>query len=181
MKSIVTFNPSLIDFRRKIVDNQVITILSDVGEVSKNPQIQINSTIRPPLEQANAMYDNEKAGKHIVYAAPGKEVIAIYNDNKFKPRAEVIGLMINKIEELARAGKLVSRHCVPEDIYRKNPIIDVGINIPNPRDLTRALSDCKEVSKIITPLTSLPGSPYNTSKVFVDAGEPAIHIEFKLE
>jgi hypothetical protein len=177
-KSDVKFSANISDYRKSVVNKRTIEILGEAGYVSKNPVIEISSTIRTPYEQANAMYDNEKSGNKIAYAATGREVLAVYNTNKTKSKAEVVSLMAKKIEELAKVGKLTSRHCVPEDIYRKKNIIDVRKVIPNPRDLCKTLANYVEVTKIITPMASLAGSPYNSSKIVIDVNEPAIHVEF---
>jgi hypothetical protein len=174
----VIFDNSLSEYKKNIVNSKNLEIFAQAGTVSNNPEIIITSTIRTPLEQATAMYDNEKAGNKISYAAPGREVIEVYNDNKSKSKSEVIKLMVEKIEILAVQGQLTSRHCVPESIYLSKNIIDISkTRTPNPRDLVNALLEYQEVSKVITPIGYL--STYNKDKrVSIDAKEPAIHIEF---
>jgi hypothetical protein len=179
-KSNVIFSSNITDCKKSVVHKRSIEIFGEAGHTSKNPLIEISSTIRTPLEQANAMYDNEKSGNHIIYAAPGREVIAVYNTHKNRPKAEVVPLMIQKIEELAKRGQLVSRHCVPEDMYSTWNIIDVRKVIPNPRDFCTALVTYKEVTKIITPFKPLSGATYTSSKIAIDVNEPAIHVEFEL-
>jgi hypothetical protein len=179
-KSNVIFSSYITEDRKSIVNNRTIEILGEAGYTSNNPITEISSTIRSYFEQATTMYDNEKAGNHISYAATGKEVIAVFNANKDKPKDEVISLMAKLIEELAKENRLTSHHCVPEDKYKKNNVIDIRKNLKNPRDLSIALSGYDEVTKIITPYTALSGTPYKSSKISVDANEPAIHVEFKL-
>ena len=174
----VSFESDIPEFKQKLVNAKNIEIFAKAGGASKNSNIIITSTIRTPEEQANTMYDNEKSGYSITYAAPGKKVIAIYNNNKTKPKNEVIALMVAEIEKLAAKGELTSRHCVPEAIYLNKNIIDVSkTRTPNPRDFVNTLLQFKEVSKIITPIGFL--STYkNDARVFIDLCEPAIHIEF---
>ena len=178
-KSEVVFSSELSDYKKNIVTKRTIEILGEAGYVSVNPKIEISSTIRTPREQAVAMYDNMMNGKDIAYAAPGKEVIAVYNANKTKPKEEVVSLMTKKIEELAVQNKRVSLHCVPENIYVNRNIVDVRTGIKNPRDFVKALIKYNEVTKIITPIAAYNTSPYNSSKVSVDTNEPAIHVEFQ--
>ena len=179
-KSEVIFSTDITEYRKSVVSKRTIEILGEAGAVSKNDQITITSTIRTPQEQAEAMYNNELNHKSPSYAAPGKQVLQIYNDNINKPKAEVIALMVKKIEELARKDQLVSRHCVPEDIYRNRNIIDVTPDLPNPRDFCITLAEYREVDKIITPYTAIAGTPYRSTKINFDPKEAAIHIEFMM-
>jgi hypothetical protein len=173
----IKFAPNLTPDDRNVVAQSTINLLNEIAKKSNNPEITISSTLRTPARQANAMYDNEKKGNSIRYAAPGREVIAVYNVNKSKPKEEVVKLMTAKIEDLARKGQLVSRHCVTKDQYAKNNIIDISKNIPNPRDFVLEAEKHGAVKKIITPIAAFSAHPYNKSKVSVDAAEPAIHLE----
>jgi hypothetical protein len=174
----VSFESDIPEYKQKLVTAKNLEILATTGGISKNPNIIITSTVRTPLEQAIIMYDNEKSGNHINYAAPGKKVIEIFNANKGKTKEVVVDLMVAEIEKLAAKGELTSRHCVPEAMYLNKNIIDVSkTRTPNPRDFVNALLQYKEVSKIITPIGFL--STYkNDARVFIDLCEPAIHIEF---
>ena len=177
-KSKVSFRPNLSEYKKNLVDVDTLRILGEAAHLSKNPSIDITSTIRTPEEQAKTIYDNEKAGNHIVYKAPGKELLKVYTDNKTKSKDVIIALMVKKIAELTKQNQLVSRHCVPESDYIKKNVIDISKGIPNPRDFVKELAKCPEVSKIITPFTALAGSPYTSNKISIDASEQAIHIEF---
>jgi len=159
-------------------------IISDAADASKNPTIVINSGQRSPLRQAMAMYDNLAKNSHISYAAPGREVVAVYNINKDKSKDTVLGLMILKINELYEKGKRVSLHCVPDEEYNKLNIIDINKNMPNPRDFAIALLKNPSVKRIITPFSPTASSIYpkvdvDSKRISVDANEPAIHIEIK--
>jgi len=173
----VIFASNLTQEDKDVVSNDTIKVLEVIGGLSKNPTLIINSTLRTPLRQANAMYDNEKKGNSIRYAAPGREVIAIYNANKSKSKEEVVKLMVDKIEELAKKGQLVSKHCVTKEQYKKKNIVDISQSIPNPRDFVRVAETFKNISKIITPIEAFKTNPYMTTKVFIDKNEPALHIE----
>lgn len=178
METKVIFASNLNKEDIKIVPKKVLELLKKFGELSDNPLITINNTRRLPERQANAMYDNESKGISIRYAAPGKEIQAIYAKNKSKPKEEVVKLMTAKIIELAMRGQLVSRHCITEEQYIKNPVIDIRKDIPNPRDFVRIAETFTDVSKIITPFTAFTSFPYTTKKVSIDINEPAIHVEF---
>jgi hypothetical protein len=174
----VVFDKGISNYRQAVVSPKNLEIFAKAGGASKNPEIIITSTIRTPVEQATAMYDNEKAGNNVSYAAPGKQVIAVYNANKGKAKSVVIQLMVEEIEKLAAQGKLTSRHCVPEAIYLNKNIIDISkTRTPNPRDFVNALLKYQEVSRIITPFGTK--ATYNNDvRVSIDTKEPAIHVEF---
>ena len=148
------------------------------GDASKNPVITVTSTLRPPRRQAKAMYNNLAAGQRIAYAAPGREVVAIYDSMKKAGASggDILDAMERRIIELAEVNKLVSRHCVTEAQYERENIIDVSKWIPNPRDFVKALIRDKRVTKVITPFSS----DYNDSRVAYDSNEPAIHIEYRV-
>ena len=157
----------------ELISQKTKEILQIAANLSNNPVITINSGIRSQHRQATAMYDNLRNGKRIRYAAPGREVTAVFDANKARPKNDVINLMVAKIEELAKQNRLVSKHCVTIEQYKKNNIVDCSKHIPNPRDFVKELIKDNSVTKIITPFNS----NYNNSKVIVDFSEPAIHVE----
>jgi len=177
---IVTFDPGLTEERKNIVNSFTISLLERAAQNSSNKKIIITSTIRTPQEQAEAMYNNESTGKHIRYAESGKKVIEIYNlgVKKGDSKEKIISDMKNKIEELAKEGKRVSKHCVSEEIYAKNNIIDISYKrgIKNPRDFIKELAKDNSVTKIIHPLNNVIIS----NKISYDSSEEAIHIEIKI-
>jgi hypothetical protein len=173
----VVFDNSLSPQKTGIVNPKNIDVFCKAGGESNNPEIVITSTIRTPIEQATAMYNNEKSGNHISYTTPGRKVIEVYNANIQKQKTEVVHLMVVKIEELAEKGELVSKHCVPEAMYKSKNIIDISyIKAKNPRDFVNALLKFPEISKIITPLGD-KNTYHNDPRVFIDTKEPAIHVE----
>jgi hypothetical protein len=123
------------------------------------------------------MYTNENNGKHIAYAAPGREVIKVYNDGKSAnlSKESIILNMTNKINELSREGKKVSRHCVSDEDYAICNTIDVSFSkgLKNPRDFINSLTDDSALSTIIHPLSGVISHP----KVKYDNQEQAIHIQ----
>lgn len=163
----------------EVVSPTTIEIIRTAAENSKNPEIRVTSTIRTPVNQARAMFNNLESGIRINYRNPGKQVIAVYDRGK-KEQLRDTAIMVEmreKIEELAREGQLVSRHCVPIDMYMKRNILDVSGRIPNPRDFVKELLKDERVKKIITPFAS----DYNASgdRLIFDPHEPAIHIEIE--
>lgn len=177
----VLFASDLSDYRKNIVSIKSIIMIKNAALESKNSKVTITSTIRTPQEQANAMYNNESNNNHIAYADPGRQVIKVYNDNKTKDKETVINLMVEKIEELAKTEKLVSSHCVTEEMYKKENIFDISYkNLPNPKDFTNALLKNKSISKIITPLGDKSINYNNDVRISIDTKEPAIHIQNKI-
>lgn len=176
----VIFSNTLNQEDKDCVSQNTLNILQKIGDLSKNPTVTITSTRRPAIRQAISMYDNEQKGNSIKYSANGREVLMIYEINKKKSKDECIKLMIQKIEELSKKGQLVSKHCVTAEQYAKQNIIDVSLNILNPRDFVRSAEAFNDVSKVITPIEASKISPYLSlnQKIFIDKAEPAIHIEF---
>ena len=171
--AMITLNPEI--EHPHLISQKTKDVLTKAADASKNPDITINSGIRSPQRQAIAMYDNLAKGARIAYAAPGREVVKAYDDNKGKAKDEVIKLMVAKINELSAKGQRTSLHCVSEADYSKLNIVDVSKNIPNPRDFVKALIKDDSVIRVITPFTS----DYNNSKVSVDGNEQSIHVEIK--
>jgi hypothetical protein len=177
MSKIVTFDSDLEEDRKKIVSSKTIKILEKAAIASSNDSVIITSTVRSPRKQAEAMYTNENNGKHIAYAAPGREVIKVYNDGKSAnlSKESIILNMTNKINELSREGKKVSRHCVSDEDYAICNTIDVSFSkgLKNPRDFINSLTDDSALSTIIHPLSGVISHP----KVKYDNQEQAIHIQ----
>ncbi|CAA7197358.1 glycoside hydrolase family 24 protein [Chryseobacterium potabilaquae] len=174
---IVEFDGNIEEERRKVVSEKTKNILKKAAKSSGNKKVVITSTIRSPRKQAEAMYNNEKNGKHIKYATPGRQVLDIYNQTKSFGREKTINAMIEKIVELSKQGKRVSLHCVAESEYAKLNIIDVSY-IKGLTDYKKFILDVandSSVFKIIHPIKSIGTS----GKINYDEGEPAIHIEIK--
>lgn len=171
----VEFSASLDFDDRRVVSQRSLELIEAAAEASNNPVITITSTLRPPARQARAMFDNLRAGKRIAYAAPGREVVAIYDKLNTEDLSDrlILDAMEERIIELAAEGRLVSKHCVLAGQYERRNIIDITTHIPNPRDFVKEAIRSPRVEKVITPFTS----DYNRSYVTVDPNEPAIHLE----
>jgi hypothetical protein len=165
--------------RPELISQKTKDILSIASTNSRNPTVMITSGIRSAERQAEAMYNNLKNGKRITYAAAGKEIVKIYDDNKSMDKDTVVIMMKNKIVELSKHNKLVSKHCVSEDKYNEINIVDCSTNMPNPRDFVLSLMSWDEVIKVITPYKSFNYKSYQNNRIFIDTNEPAIHIEIK--
>ena len=177
---IVHFDTGLTEDRIKVVSQFTISLLEKAAKNSANDKLIITSTIRSTRKQAEVMYSNESNGNHISYAAPGREVIAVFNAGKRKGdnKEKIISDMDNKIKDLSKAGRRVSLHCVSLEVYKNNNIIDISYTrgITNPRDLIRELVKDPGVTKIIHPLNNV----IKHDKIKYDAKEPAIHVETKV-
>lgn len=179
-EKIVYFDNNLTQDRINVVSQFAINLLERAAKNSVNDKIVITSTIRSTRKQAEAMYENENAGNHIRYAAPGREVVEVFNNGKRKgeSKEKIISDMDNKVKDLAQNGRRVSLHCVSPDVYKQNNIIDISYTngIKNPRDLIKELVKDPAVTKIIHPLNNVTAN----SKISYDTKEPAIHVEIKV-
>lgn len=83
--------------------------------------------------------------------------------------------MDSKIKELSNIGQRVSKHCVSDEVYKHNNILDISYSrgIKNPRDFIKELNKKASVTKILHLLNNVVSG----SKIFYDTGEKAIHIE----
>lgn len=160
--------PDLIsEYTRKLVGDVASRIGLDL--------VIITSGIRPPKRQAKTLYDNiESLGvdKQLkLYAAPGRAVVNVYAElhKKGASRQEIIEAMEDKIDELAKEGKRVSKHCVPEELYKKLNVIDISHSRmpPSRREPFEkeiaALMEKKLINVFISPR--------------MKGGEPAYHLE----
>ena len=130
-------------------------ILISAGLTAAN----VSSVTRTPKEQAQEMYTNiintSVAKQMGLYKAPGKQVIQIYVKNQHKPKAEIIRLMTQEINNIGPIN--VSKHLDPS-VYA----FDVRpFSILNKTAFVKAAKAHPEVLKIITPTS----------------GDPAYHIE----
>ncbi|WP_053004330.1 hypothetical protein [Flavobacterium sp. ABG] len=177
--NIVTFDRGLSQERINQISNKTITVLENAANDSLNKSVIITSTIRNPMQQAKAMYDNESFGNHIRYAEPGRKVVKLYNDSvkKGKSENETLKLMAEKITALYKLGELVSKHCVPEEVFKNNNIVDVSFSrgLINKLDFIQSLLRIDAVTKIIHPFPGLKAH----KKLVHDSKEGAIHVEVK--
>ncbi len=174
----ISFQSGLTKERCDVVSSFSLSFLQKIGSLSENPQIIISSTIRTASQQANAMYTNLKNGNNIRYAAPGRAVVDVYNKKvaNGKTETEILNKMIEKIKELQKVNKIVSRHCVSKESYNKLNVIDISFRynrLKNPKDFIRQLAKETSVKKVIHPFSAME----QISKVSYDKHEPAVHVE----
>lgn len=111
--------------RQVIVSQKTKNVLAYLAKEANMNRLFITSTIRSPRAQAEAMYL-----KATQYAGPGEAVKKVKADciAKGLGKEETIQKMVDKIIEFQNKGQRVSKHCVSEEQYRKNNIIDLGTN-----------------------------------------------------
>lgn len=111
--------------RQAIVSQKTKNVLAYLAKEANMDKLYITSTIRTPRAQAEAMYI--KATK---YAKPGEDVKKVKAEciAKGLGKEATIQKMVEKIVEFQNKGVRVSKHCVSEEQYRKNNIIDLGTN-----------------------------------------------------
>ena len=149
-------------------------VLTSVGEKVGLSEVVVTSTLRTPLAQAEAMLTNIEQNRLIRYKWAGEQVndLARTMRGQKAEREEIIKAMVAKIEELAKSGNRVSKHCVAEEEYDKCNIIDVSylaMAEDKREDFLKAMIARKEVAKVIQPISrQLQG---------YDGGEPALHFE----
>lgn len=163
---------------KRIVSNYTFEVIKMALQASGNNAAVITSTIRTPTEQASIMYGNaskDLKGQYDLYGTQGDKVLDVFKANKSKSKDDVIKLMAAKIEELAKTGLRVSKHCVTEEIYKTINVLDIGVNSTlekNPgfkkKKFTEALTSLKKDGYISTLIDE-------TSKV-----NSAWHIEVKV-
>lgn len=121
----IEFNGVNEQYRRDIVSQKTKDVLASLAKEAQMDKLYITSTIRTPRAQAEAMYI-----KTTRYAAPGEAVKKVKEDciAKGMGKEETIQKMIDKIIEFSNKGQRVSKHCVTEQQYKKNNIIDLGMN-----------------------------------------------------
>lgn len=181
MSAKLVFSSGLSESDRARLSDHSREVLVRAAEKSNNPKVVVNSLLRPPRRQANAMYDNLIQGIRIGYKKPGQIVTDVFDACHAEglSRDRVVDSMTAKIEELSAEGRRVSLHCVSEAEYARRNIVDVSYkrgNLPNPRDFVKALLEDETVDKVITPVGSKE-TYGNSSRVVVDGSEPAVHVE----
>lgn len=113
------------EWRRNIVSEKTKKILAFLAKEAGMNRIYITSTIRTAESQANAMYS-----QNIRYTAPGEEVKRVRDECKAKnmKKEQTISKMVEKIIELQKQNKKVSKHCVSTEQYNKVNVVDIGLN-----------------------------------------------------
>lgn len=113
------------EWRRNIISEKTKKILAYLAKEAGMNKIYITSTIRTAESQANAMY-----GQNIRYTAPGEAVKRVRDECKAKnmTKEQTISKMVEKIIELQKQNKKVSKHCVSTEQYNKINVVDIGLN-----------------------------------------------------
>ncbi|MDG5817055.1 hypothetical protein QA601_18300 [Chitinispirillales bacterium ANBcel5] len=171
----VLFASNLSKERREILSRKSMQILSEAALNSGHDSITVSSTIRYPIQQANAMYNNLSNGNRIRYAAPGRAVTAVYDEGVERNlnRETIINNMVTKITQLAKEGKRVSLHCVPEEVYNKLNVVDISLNNLSAEKFIESLTKNEKVVRILHAISSIK----NTDIVQYLESEPCIHVE----
>ncbi|MGR5276759.1 peptidoglycan-binding domain-containing protein [Vibrio rotiferianus] len=126
----VTYKASL-NSEKRIVSNYAIKIIKLALARAGLRNAVVTSTFRFPVEQASIMYRNAEISlkrQKQLYGKNGDLVLDVYERNRSKAKAEVIGMMVEKIEELSHKGQFVSKHCATIEQYKKYNVIDIGLN-----------------------------------------------------
>lgn len=172
---IVTYNGVLES--RKIVSTYSINVIKLALKEAGMESAAITSTLRTPEEQAKIMLKNGKknlSSQYRLYGSRGDAVLKVYADNKSKTDSEIVSLMSSKINEFAKSGQRVSKHCVSIEDYEKLNIIDIGVNS------TRAVCKSFNMVKFTKALQSLVKDGY--IEVLIDETKKSNscwHIEIK--
>ena len=113
---------------KSCVSKKTLDFLKEVGDKIGIKALYITSTLRPPLAQATAMYENCVNKKFINYLAAGDAVQKriIKGIDTGESKQDTLKVAVSMIEDFAQKGKRVSKHCVSEEIYRQCNIIDIS-------------------------------------------------------
>ncbi|HVV69018.1 MAG TPA: hypothetical protein VHE99_08330 [Gammaproteobacteria bacterium] len=140
-----------------------LQILKEILSKACLSSATISSVIRSSKGQADAMYRNMSNGKKIKYKLAGQQVQQVYLDEKEsgKTPAQIRQAMENKINELAKNGKFISRHIgQTPSVYN---VFDVApSSISNPKKFLYIAHHDSRVTKVLDPKNS---------------GDPAYHFE----
>jgi len=135
-------------------------VLKEILKSAGIPKAKITSVSRTPAEQARVMYENcvSKGAQFNkdMYASAGDKVVDVYTANKDKPKATVIQLMLDKINEVGPTK--VSKHI--SDTHYTFDVAPSSIASTKHAAFLTAINAHKAVSKVIPP-----------------PGDPAFHIE----
>jgi hypothetical protein len=127
-------------------------VLTEILQSAGLNTAQVTSVARTPADQARIMYENivSRGDKGVafsynLYGAGGDQVTKVYEDNKTKPRDQVIKLMEAKIKEVGSAK--VSKH-ISETHY----VFDVApSSITNKPAFLKAAKAHKAVTNVLEP------------------------------
>ena len=153
-----------------------VKVLTEAAEAVGLDSVTVTSTQRPPRAQAEAMLYNIEHNHNIRYKWAGQQVIDLARKMRStkEARVDIIDAMTAKIEELAKLGHRVSKHCVSDAEYEECNVIDVSYrDMPEDKQILflGQMVSKPEVVRVIQPLTrEIAG---------FDMGEPALHFEIE--
>ncbi len=155
------------------VSSKTKEILIDIAKSVGIHKLHITSTLRTPLEQAQAMYTNAKnlgveSQKH--YKPAGWKVIQAGVAAGIEDRNKAIQAMVDEINTLMSQGQVTSRHCVSEEIYAQRNVIDIS--------KSRLNKLAKPFDKAIKEYMKSNYDIYYISP-YAHNGEPVFHLEIK--
>lgn len=116
---------------RQLVSAYAISVVKMALKESGMTHAVITSTLRTPEDQAKIMLKNAKvnlANQKKLYAAGGRKVLNVYENNKEKTDSEIISLMAEKIKSLMDENISVSNHCFSLAGYASKNVFDIGVN-----------------------------------------------------
>ncbi|MDY1039333.1 muramidase family protein [Lelliottia sp. CFBP8978] len=174
---VVDFSKDIPLSLKNLVTNHSLDIIKEIMKSSGVHKIMITSTLRSVEKQVNAMYGNMQ-GKGIdsqlaYYAKAGREVIKAAIDaggNDHSKTAAVKAAMTEKVIQLQSEGRLVSRHCVSEEMYAKRNVFDISKNLSSKRSVLLAFD------KALTEYAA-NNDGFKYISPFLHSGEPAFHVE----
>ncbi|MGS3447012.1 LysM peptidoglycan-binding domain-containing protein [Klebsiella electrica] len=111
------------------VSSKTKEILINIAKSAGIHKVHITSTLRTPLEQAQAMYSNAKnlgVDSQHHYKPAGWKVIQAGVAAGIEDRNKAIQAMVDEINTLMSDGQVVSRHCVSEEIYAQRNVVDIS-------------------------------------------------------
>jgi len=120
-----------VDSTNRVVSEYALKVVKRALIQARMSAAVITDTLRLPSEQATYMYRNAKvdlAKQYRMYGNNGDQVLKVYEANKDKPQADVIKLMTEKVEDLLKEGKRVSRHISTLEGYKSLNVFDIGVN-----------------------------------------------------
>jgi peptidoglycan hydrolase-like protein with peptidoglycan-binding domain len=127
----VRFNSALSSEKTSVVSSKTIDVIKQAFTAAGVNYAVITDTIRMPEQQAKHVYNAAVDSGKAQYSAARKHGV---NDEIHKmikagqSRAAIEAMIVKKIEELAKVGIRMSKHCVPLSVYKELNVVDIGVN-----------------------------------------------------
>ncbi|MBU9823450.1 LysM peptidoglycan-binding domain-containing protein, partial [Rahnella perminowiae] len=162
-----------------LVTSKSLKILKEIMKNANIHKITITSTLRTAEKQADAMYANMQSkgiqSQLDYYSSAGREVIKSAIDaggNDLDKIRQVKSAMVGKIVSLQNDGRLVSRHCVSEDMYATRNVFDISKHFSTKQSVQLAFDEA-----LTNYAKNNDGFKYISP--FIHRGEPAFHVEIE--